>query len=795
MNPLDGLACATRLQQQSQTKIWNWNWITTNTIIDSPNPTLDYPNAQLYSSTFPNRDESLYHQFPDVPNDVVTFLEAEDPISASDQVFVDVFDVSTSTLSSSSIHRPDLLASECEIADIGWEPITVSSSSSFSSSSLLDESLDQGGTAPVHPIEAQRDGFAISLENDLAKTANQKFIADDLVQVYRNSLENALGCWLVEEHCPYQRTARAKLLNYGQSSAAHPTYLQRVYELDHISQPLRPERVSVEDNALTSKALKLVIMSFASQWTHGIAPATRKAGKDVAGFEDDEFLRGFEGLMQQSLWHEAQRYIKACAHINCFKSIFAQIVFSLVQPPTLSVYENTALHRAPSTSPALGSTYPISNIVIRDGSISSLDNTMHSSATSTASSNIQERLGYLHQALRSLLKWRKTLHPWFVGRDVGGQGIQRAECMASRRAALQIQGSFNVLFWFGLMCDTTSSVLNNHPLMIADRESCAVQHVAPTSKPLRDILQPSTTMGDSIGTDYSSSTNHDYTEQLDAELIDIWDLAMMSWRHGLSLEAGAGAVLQEAIPTKVLLWRRLGALRSLIRGVTSSAVVEQTISVTLEVADFWKITYGPLIDECVRTHHQLSFKIQSWYVILAIHFHLACLFVADCIEQADGNYQSCAEQRSLRLTTSKSLEMIKSSAYTITNIAAVCLSLPEKSHGEQASYSFDRDCESTNRGTALLSEPWTEVLIEAFSKTFQTLFNWSISRDPTLSPMYSPIQLEWLMTNTNSRDLVARCLVCAEALELLGHKSNHALRVARSMRTQLTDSVDLPTLV
>lgn len=69
--------------------------------------------------------------------------------------------------------------------------------------------------------------------------------------------------------------------------------------------------------------------------------------------------------------------------------------------------------------------------------------------------------------------------------------------------------------------------------------------------------------------------------------INLWDLALMRRHHGFPSLAGVEAVLQEAIPTKVLLWRKLGTLKSLTsRGAVDSDMFERNFTAALKVADF-----------------------------------------------------------------------------------------------------------------------------------------------------------------------------------------------------------------
>ena len=210
--------------------------------------------------------------------------------------------------------------------------------------------------------------------------------------------------------------------------------------------------------------------------------------------------------------------------------------------------------------------------------------------------------------------------------------------------------------------------------------------------------------------------------------------------------------------------------------------MEQHIGSTLQAAEFWKSTYGPFMQQCINTHHQLSFNVQSWYIILAGHFHLACLLVADCIDHIDNQGWSLEGPRAARQSSYTTLKLAQVSAYSVADIAAVSTSTHPM---DTSSFGSDRLLHDAISSSALLSEPWTDVLTESFSKTFQKMYTWLSCWKGRPTIFVNTNELSWLGSNTDASDLAMKCAACVDALDVLGRKSDQAASLARSIRSQL----------
>ncbi|ETN41610.1 uncharacterized protein HMPREF1541_03546 [Cyphellophora europaea CBS 101466] len=594
-----------------------------------------------------------------------------------------------------------------------------------------------------------------ALDDELAQATSKRHISSQLVKIYSGSLEHALRCWTTEEHSPWGYASSASFSRHRSSSDSPPSYLRRIKFLDQISQPLRGKNLSIEEAKLASTSLKLAIMSFASQWTRISPSAERQSpSSPFDALSDDSVDLGFERLMQQSLWHEARRYVKACASINTFHSIFAQMVFALVQRPHLPAHETAALSDDPTTSPPLGTMQPD-----------------------------EERPTYLEQALRHLLEWRRHMRKIISAPVQSGSERKIAEYQLSlQQTANQMQEPFEAIFWLGIMCDTTSAALNERPVVISDDDLLPVPQ-ASILPPVEYAPFPGET-----GSDSDSETSHSRDDPNTSSRssgpapTNVWDIDAMRHRPRLSAPTSAEAILKEGIQPKVLLWRKLGALKKLMKHPQDQRVMEQHIGSTLQAAEFWKSTYGPFMQQCINTHHQLSFNVQSWYIILAGHFHLACLLVADCIDHIDNQGWSLEGPRAARQSSYTTLKLAQVSAYSVADIAAVSTSTHPM---DTSSFGSDRLLHDAISSSALLSEPWTDVLTESFSKTFQKMYTWLSCWKGRPTIFVNTNELSWLGSNTDASDLAMKCAACVDALDVLGRKSDQAASLARSIRSQL----------
>lgn len=644
------------------------------------------------------------------------------------------------------------------------EAIPLSDSSSHGNSSdVTGENATKGATpSPM-------------LDDPIVQATNKRLISTELVQIYHASMESSMVCFLSEENCPYNRGQVSLLYCRRTDRKVYrnkpPTYLQRIHHLEQVSQPLRGTKLTSGQKMVSAKALQLAIMAFACQWTHAAVwpPRSPTTSFSDAMIEDIGTSLGFERLLQQSLWHEAQRYVEASAYIDSFRSIFAQMLFSMVQQPSfLNDLEQEALETpAPSA---------ISVAMRFSGSTTDPDGPFTPLTPNAKPEERMFRHKYLAQALRHLAQWKNRLSRW---KNESTQGL------AFQKAAQEMDGSFHLLWWFGVMCDTSVSVINDKPLVIPD-------HEVYTYTPSRSERAEDPSLAGPRLSTRRQRVGDRGSDRHAAPSISIWDVDLMPAQPFQALASDAESIIREACPSKVLMWRKLGSLKAIIDRPVDEDLSERHIKSTLQVYEFWRNMYGDFIQECIDKHHTLSFQVQSWYIILACHFHLASLFIADCIREIDHRGQSSTKARFLRAASALILEITKTGVGVISDIAAASLSAASSSQHAKNTHQVH----PALKDAAMLLEPWTDILGEAFQKTFDVLLGWlsfwalalastSSSSSCFSSSSYSNNEQEWLACNTSQADLVKRCSSCIDAMELLGRKSLRCFLISRKMRSQL----------
>ncbi|KIW29267.1 uncharacterized protein PV07_05092 [Cladophialophora immunda] len=530
-------------------------------------------------------------------------------------------------------------------------PQTFNPSDSFSQENSSDAFGEIPKTTSASP----------TLDDHIVQVTNKRLISTELVQIYHTSMESSMVCFLSEYNCPYS-SGKVSLLycrrngkNFYQYKP--PTYLQRIHQLEQASEPLRGKKLTSGQKIVAAKALQLAIMAFACQWTHASVwpPRSPNASFSDAMIDEIGTSYGFERLLQQSLWHEAQRYVETTAYIDSFRSIFAQILFSMVQQPSfLNDLEKEALE-SPAPSPI--------SVAMRFGDPATESDSPFSRQTPKVKP--EERMfrhKYLAQALRHLAQWKKRLSRWKNSSELSAAAETKDPAL--QRAAKEMDGSFHLLWWFGVMCDTSVSVINDKPLVIPDHE--VHTYKAPQSARIENAPPPEIQPGQQRADERRSDSHA-------ASKLHIWDVDLMPAQPFQALISDAESVIREACPSKVLMWRKLGSLKAIIDQPVDQDLTERHIRSTLQVYEFWRNTYGDFIQECIRNHHTLSFQVQSWYVILGCHFHLASLFIADCIKEIDHRRQSSTKGRFLRAASALTLEITKTGVNVISEIAAVSL--------------------------------------------------------------------------------------------------------------------------
>ncbi|OQU98868.1 hypothetical protein CLAIMM_04585 [Cladophialophora immunda] len=632
-----------------------------------------------------------------------------------------------------------------------------------------------------------------------ADAAMKSMIASGLLRIYHDSFENSLSCWVTEKNCPYETELRDLIPHPSPASVAEEAALRlsdnrifsRVSRLDSAFSLLRGRELSAIENRAATKALNAAIMAFASQWSHGShnsfwkskegmshmkACQTRMTGLfSQSGQSNEPMLSSeCERIIQKTLWHEAKTAIQSSSEIDSFKVILAYMIFALTQRPIDGKSKST---QETQTSPADSSTNS------RRGSDNSsvyepftqcadpaMDTIVNEDWNPFYASDLEALASppiYLETAVRNLFSWRRKIERYRRLRSKAngeyGYGTMGA-------LALKDHQTFNLLFWLGVMCDTTSSAISKRPLVIPDEDCSMIREDMADS----DGVPP----GDLEGYLSFPKSPDDHDKRA------LWGDYLLSFKWAGPRKtqprwpckfAEAALVLQEAIPVKVLMFRKVAQLQTLAFRRTPPQELEKCIQDALNVYRQWNTTYGPFMNDCVSQHNFLEPHVQSWYVILDGHWHYGCLLLADTIAQVDREEKTMQPQRTLRTSCHLIKQLRHDNAIAIAKIAQASLSEHKPSVPDNSEFHF------VCNGSAILTEPWTDILVRAMGSACKVFITWLSSWDNPTDPNH-----EWVHTHTEYQDLYNQAEACIQGMTLLGRKSDAANYMAELFWARLS---------
>lgn len=670
-------------------------------------------------------------------------------------------------------------------------PLHQQSQASFSATSF---SQDHVSAAAYSAASLPLGNHVNHTESAMAQETNKSMIIVEFRKIYENSLENALECWLTEGNCPYQKQLfppkTIKAPSVPKQGLVVTTIYNRVRQLEASLAPLRKKPLSSVEVVGASKTLRAAIMAFASQWSrNGTEDSQQRqqitsaaAMSNSGPFDDDDDFLEFEMTLRESLWNEAQRLLRCWGHCDSFLIILAQMIFSLTQPPSSDEDNNpktsptcASASSATPTEPEMGH----STTMLADCSLnktSPYSPAPRSDSADALSSDAKDfRVRYLDSALQHLLAWKKHLEASAISEKPGAS--MTSPLIGNSDASQQLVASFGMLFWFGIMCDTTACVLSQRALIIADGDTSFVfpSFSIETGEPRKSPPPEKAT-----GASFNSCLWGTYLMEQDRIRSSVVPNGLPSTDDG---QAHKHRVLQDAIPIKVLLWRKLGALEATFNQQASPQAVEILIGEALQVYEYWNRKYGGFFEDCIASHGMLSFKTQSWYVILAGHWHLACLRVAKCIEQIDEDGKSDGLRRALRQSSALVLEMQKASIFAIATLARLSCSPSTVSPAVSGGGRY----QTAMINAVLLTEPWTDVLHQALTLACCTLLSWYYCWQDRQWHLHTKATWyrDWVHHNTELSDLYMKCSACVDGLMVLSRKSSLAMRSAIVLKTTL----------
>jgi hypothetical protein len=308
--------------------------------------------------------------------------------------------------------------------------------------------------------------------------------------------------------------------------------------------------------------------------------------------------------------------------------------------------------------------------------------------------------------------------------------------------------TLSLLFWLGVMFDTLSAAMYQRPLVVSDEDS----QITSTATPVSDFE------------DQVDLNGWNLPQSEIQKKQDVWGdfflhqaFSQEQPRWPCSYEEAA-SVLSEATPVKVLLYRRVTQLQTLVYRGVGPRRLEEVIKETLLVYHHWNNTYQRFMLDCVANHELLPQRIQSWYVILDGHWHLAAMLLADVLETVDRGRLGSDLQRESRQSSNFMTKLRRENAFAVGALARSSL------RGKESIVRGDFHDSLTE--VAFLTEPWTVVLIHSFGKAGY------ISVDGMVMSGEQDSLFEYFRQN---------CEFCISALQYLGRKSDMAMLVARDL--------------
>lgn len=633
-------------------------------------------------------------------------------------------------------------------------PINTSATSCFEGISQATSSAEDGTTQDVWhqrrcygsvAVDRAASPFTSQL---LAEESNRLSIKKGLMKIYHDSMEGALSCWLTERNCPYSSTVFVDGQDVWSSNWAN-RIVTRVCELDTVYS--KSGSLSVHDQQQASKVLNHVVMGFAAQWSQTGQRGTSRLSDSPKGPLSRQSSAGgsyettsFEGLdhdifgrnLQKSLWHDANKALCEASDNPSFRVILAGIIFSLTQRPIDPVVFQDS---SPSQQRHLDSLY---KILSHDGPPICLD----------------VALRKLHDHQRKLEDAKHAA----------------ADSLSTSAASQQLLGvhkeTFGLLYWLAVMFDTLSAAVNRRPFTVSDIDSSfnGADSVAEPSAPLDDL-----NFDTYEWSNFSNAANPHRTLQ-----VNIWgDYFLRQKSHAGDVRkqnirwpcsyVDAASCLADAAPVKVLLFRRVADLQSLFYQRSSAEAVEQGLEAVMEVHSHWNNTYGRFIDDCVRNHESLPSRIQSWYILLAGHWNLAVLILSDFIQKLDDAHRTMMSSRRSRQSIDFARTLRARAAFAISELGRC-----SRYGNEDLTFSQSPDFHHAVNKAALLTEPWTMVLVQSFGYAGATLAKQVILEAEPAFPVATG-------GSTGARK---RLQYCIEALWLLGKKSDMALSAAQELQ-------------
>jgi hypothetical protein len=580
--------------------------------------------------------------------------------------------------------------------------------------------------------------------SDIVLSINNKVLTEDLLKIYHNSFENALSCWTTERTCLSSTRSSLSMINETCPNWNH--IYHRVFRLDRISTNLRGRQLTFAEDQAACKALNLAIYSFATQWGQSSQVGARYpfdgAGITDASADADGAVQPegeVDRVLQTNAWHEARNALQTASDIDSFRVVLGQMVFSLTQKPLETI------RAGEDTDPGHGEMHG------QDGSQLEVDQELDVCEDLLSKLNIaidDRPQTHLAQGLRLIHSLRSRMMMWNNNQRQQAGGLRYGKQYRSSTGQLDDmdRAAVDLLFWLGVMLDTLSAAIGKRPLVVSDEDS----DIYP-NEPER--------MGTNSeeGVLKAKSANGLWDTHLFARQDSRLQKDPIRWPCSFDQ---AVALLCDAAPVKVLLFRKVTRIQTLLARGIHGTKIEAALSTALSVHEHWTRLYAPFLRDCIQYHDQLPPRIQSWYICLAAHWHLATLLLADWIEVVDDSKLGLTKPSKQRSYDDLVASFRVENCQTVSDIAnAIC---PRSN----ASFVQSRNFHFTFDHRPRRNEPWIVIVIRVFAKASVIL----LESDALLS----------LSDKTCKRDYIFKQAEdCVRALWYLGKTSDVALSAAK----------------
>ena len=631
-----------------------------------------------------------------------------------------------------------------------------SSSQSISSKSprrLSDSawmSFNQQSSSRWNSPQSSLSSF--SIDQQMITTTNNHLTSANLLQIYHDVLEHNLSCWLAEMTCPYQPGSRknsSHVVPEWGSSWSNRIY-QRTIKLDRVAQSCKLLQLTHSEDKAAAKALHLAVMAFATQWAQGSYRHREKyptSGEDeIADGIADEFDRS----LQHHFWDQAQRALQQVADLESYRVACAELIFGLTQKPWNP--ENQSPGHDKMEEAQGGRKFATDSVLsqVRD---------------------IIRKEGppiYMERAARKMhaLKYRCDALEKGLGKQCGGSREKGAQGIAAMSS--EDRATIGLLYWLAIMFDTISSSMNERPVVVLD-EDCEHEGQKGTQQQAANTMDKSKSLA-------RSRWDLDLFVQGSLE-----ETTHQQTHWPCSYEAAAEDVIKSA-PVKVLLFRHLSYLQNAVRKSAHEEQIEEIIRSTTSLYQYWNKTHGAFFGELVQNYSSVPQRIQGWFVCISAHWHLAALMLADLLEFVDENALGSMEDAacSHRITSQMARRIRKHSARELSDLARVAT--PPTRDANLGAPQMPDFHHAVNEGT-LLIEPWTMILIRAFTKACMIFLG---EADESLR-YYAETETT-LGEHNNNHDFernMGQAEDCMKGLWLLGKKSDMARKIAETLSLAL----------